>query len=451
MGTWGRGVITVRPWLVAIAALPTLGCGLNLNNLDRCRYFTDFGKIAYQSATAIDGSWDGAASGSQNVWLMNMDGSQRTALTRNTAAGYSVTVPTYSPDGSRIAFSSQTALDGSWNGAQAGSSNIWIMKPDGTGRIALTKNSAAGYGSFSPMFSPDGTKIAFTSRTALDGSWNGTATLAYNAWVMDIDGNNRRPLTRNTTSATLDVFNGPIRFSPDGTKVIFHALTDLSGGWDGTGTQSYNVWTAKIDGSENIAITRNAPGGATHHSRGGVFAPGGSRIVFFSNTALDGSWNGAATTSSNIWTAKTDGTDRVALTLNTGAGYNSQSPVYTLDGRKILYASSQALDGSWNGTATGSQNIWISNPDGSSRMPLHYNTLAGYALNATLTSPGNDKILFTSSMALDGSWDGTGPSSANLFSMKIDGSSITSLTKNTLAGMNAGAIQGSVYVPAVCF
>jgi Tol biopolymer transport system component len=95
--------------------------------------------------------------------------------------------PVYSPDGSRIALTYRQ--DDHWE--------IQVMNADGSARTRLTKTSyqsfveqilsgeaARSYNNASPVWSPDGTEIAFvTDRT---GRWE--------IWVMNADGSNQRPM-----------------------------------------------------------------------------------------------------------------------------------------------------------------------------------------------------------------------------------------------------------------
>lgn len=120
-------------------------------------------QIAFSSTAA--GSWD--------IWVMNADGSGLTNLTqgaapfppgphpvsrslifnwalrRDPAQPASNIVPTWSPDGSRIAFMSNR--DGLYD--------IYLMNADGTGPMDLTQTDLCP--EVAPSWSPDGSKIAF--------------------------------------------------------------------------------------------------------------------------------------------------------------------------------------------------------------------------------------------------------------------------------------------------
>jgi Tol biopolymer transport system component len=76
-----------------------------------------------------------------DVWIINADGTDLTQLTDSAAHDFD---PSWSPDGSRIAFRSE----------RSGDPEIWIMNADGSDQHRL----AAG---LSPAWSPDGSKIAY--------------------------------------------------------------------------------------------------------------------------------------------------------------------------------------------------------------------------------------------------------------------------------------------------
>jgi hypothetical protein len=87
------------------------------------------------------------------IYVMNPDGSGQTNISNNPAIDYQ---PSWSPDGSKIAFTS--TRDGENNGWY----EVYVMNADGSGQTRLTNNPA--YDQF-PSWSPDGSKIAFASYT----------------------------------------------------------------------------------------------------------------------------------------------------------------------------------------------------------------------------------------------------------------------------------------------
>ena len=137
-----------------------------------------------------------------NIWGINSDGTGLAPLTNlsDTAFAADSDDAVFSPDGTKIAFSSARAFDGSNNHDVNQIANIWVMNADGTNAKALTHLTAAKQDCVRPAWSPDGKKIAYTSAWALDGSDNtnpGGPFIVTNVWFINADGTNdiRSPTT----------------------------------------------------------------------------------------------------------------------------------------------------------------------------------------------------------------------------------------------------------------
>ena len=98
---------------------------------------------------------------------MNADGTSRTRLTENDVWDGS---PSWSPDGSRIAFQHSEYLSSRDGNSQIYVSQIYVMNADGTGQTNLTNTDTHD---IAPSWSPDGSRIAFHSLA--DGSGGGQA------------------------------------------------------------------------------------------------------------------------------------------------------------------------------------------------------------------------------------------------------------------------------------
>ncbi len=92
------------------------------------------------------------------VWLRGGDGSF-TEITRNVSA---VQHPVLSPDGRRIAFAASA------KGGAGTPHDIWVVNSDGSGLRRVTDSKADNTW---PTWSPDGTSIAFSGNRGSDGSW----------------------------------------------------------------------------------------------------------------------------------------------------------------------------------------------------------------------------------------------------------------------------------------
>jgi dipeptidyl aminopeptidase/acylaminoacyl peptidase len=161
----------------------------NPENSERDPAYAPNGRIAY---TRI--GCDVPRGGGSCVYAMNADGSAQTNLTpRSPIPGcgpnydnYSTSKePVFSPDGSRIAFSGSLICPNTIG------SDIWVMNADGSAKTNLINDN--GTSDIQPAFSPDGQKIAFVSNR--DGDADIYAMNAAN-------GSGIMPITTNTTQDT---------------------------------------------------------------------------------------------------------------------------------------------------------------------------------------------------------------------------------------------------------
>jgi TolB protein len=106
--------------------------------------------------------------------------------------------PRWSPDGRRLAFSSFMSGNGS------GLSRVYVVDADGSNLASLT---SAGFWDSDPEWSPDGTKIVFVRHNSLFHNYDLTIANA-------VDGGNVRVLTSS------DWIEAPA-WSPDGRQIMF--------------------------------------------------------------------------------------------------------------------------------------------------------------------------------------------------------------------------------------
>lgn len=121
-----------------------LGLPTNTFNVENPTFNQDGTRIAYHAARLV-----GSAT-TQDIYAINPDGTNETRLT--TATGVD-NQPSYSRDGSKIAFVSFRGGDTD--------GEIYIMNADGTNQTRLTNDTREDR---QPTFTPDGTKITFTDR-----------------------------------------------------------------------------------------------------------------------------------------------------------------------------------------------------------------------------------------------------------------------------------------------
>ncbi len=108
--------------------------------------------------------------------------------------------PRFSPDGSKIVFSSTPSAAGKYP-------QIYIMDADGSSITRLGNPSATN---ITPVFSPDGRKIVFASEYQEN----------YQIYIINTDGSNP---TRLTNPPWVNFFPS---YSPDGRKIAFVSNSD---------------------------------------------------------------------------------------------------------------------------------------------------------------------------------------------------------------------------------
>lgn len=181
-----------------------------------------------------------------DIFIMEMDGSNLTNVTSKLGDSY---MPSFSPDGSKLTFVC--------NG------EIYLMDCDGGNARRLTANSSAMYKSF-PIFSPDGTQIAFFAKT-------GDYTSKLDIYVVNTDGSHLTRLTHQEAESLYPCY------SPDGLKIVYWAgLT--------TNEEKYytDIFVMDASGNGKLNLTPNA--GYNCFPR---YSPDGTKIVFISQRAGD--------------------------------------------------------------------------------------------------------------------------------------------------------------------
>jgi Tol biopolymer transport system component len=329
-------------------------------------------KLAFVSTRALDGSDTLSTSAVENIWVMNADGTSAAPVTRLTAGGITTWEISWSPDGKKLVFSSSRALDGSDALNTNSAVNIWVVNADGSGaapltRITLNTGVVGVTPTQEPAWSPDSRKVAFLSAGALDGSDALNTSQTFNIWAANVDGSGTTPLTRLTSGA----FQSYPVWSPDGTKIAFVGQRALDGSDAPDPTSALNLWVVNADGSSAAPLTRLANQGFAFYP---AWSPDGTRLAYGSDRALDGSDASNPADNVWVINADGTGA-RALSQLTVAATNFVLPMTWSHDGTKVAFTSSRALDGSNASNASGQTNVWILNADGSGSMPLTRLTL----------------------------------------------------------------------------
>jgi len=241
-------------------------------------------------------------------------------------------------------------------------SALWIMNADGTGHEKLTSREVD---ESSPRWSPDGTRIAFTSSTDDEGT---------EIFIHYAD--------RHVTAKITQLEKSPsgIAWSPDGEKLAFSKLvpesepqlvsppeapegaewadpprveTRLNHELDGVGVLEYgfdHLFVVSADGG----AARQVTSGDFHHSSRPEWTPDGERLIFSANRHAD-------------WTHERRNTEVYAVSVDDGAitqltdrfGPN-HTPRVAPDGQTIAYLGYEDQIQTYQVT-----NLYLMDPDGS--------------------------------------------------------------------------------------
>ena len=275
------------------------------------------------------------------IWAMNADGSGQTRILAALGDGVDYSLPVWSPDGARIAYTTWTNDDGVGqnilNGDQ--SAAIWTMNANGSDRRLVFEHLPDQ--AWIPAWSPDGQWLAFTlspksapavaagpqANVAPGQIGPPTTSLGASIWIARSDGTESRRISPEDTDAINPVW------SPDGESIAFA----MDAGISGTDIQIAPFTEEGIGEGFVVAADPAA------NDWGPSWAPDGSHVLFVSNRSGN----------DEIWSVALDSNATPVQLTDDGAG--DWVPVYSPDGSRIAFASDR----------TGEPEIWTMARDGS--------------------------------------------------------------------------------------
>jgi dipeptidyl aminopeptidase/acylaminoacyl peptidase len=177
-----------------------------------------------------------------NIWRVPLDrGRAAGAPERLVASTMEDEVAQYSPDGRRIAFTSN----------RSGVHEVWICEADASNPVQLTSFGVGMTGS--PHWSPDQKQIVFDANA--DGQ--------FDVYAINTAGGSPRRLTHDPADDALAAF------SPDGRRIFFASRR----------TGAMQIWHMPAQGGEAVQLTT---GGGTNPSA----SPDGSLVYYWKNQQL---------------------------------------------------------------------------------------------------------------------------------------------------------------------
>jgi TolB protein len=274
------------------------------------------GKIAYTHLTVTGEKASQVLD--YDVYVANADGSDVSPLITGPDAAYA---PTWSPDGTRIAFIAAAP--------DASSPELWVANADGSDAHVIFQDLRL-VDDQAPAWSPDGTRVAFVASEE-----TGSAV-----WAVRVDGTGANRIVRGSWRQ--------VAWSPDGTKLA------LAGSGD---RPDYGLYVVGADGSGLTRLAEFDKSVAYPN-----WSPDGTRVaVMVQDPAdeFDYMWD--------IYVVNADGSGLTPLTRWEGVdGF----PVWSPDGRWIVFcsdrdATAEELRSNRAGESWFGASLYLMRPDGS--------------------------------------------------------------------------------------
>jgi len=236
-------------------------------------------------------AFEGYATGHAEIYTMNPDGSGVVQVTDSVNGSFSM-APALSPDGSKVAFS-VAVLETGHGGGVVSDFEIYTADVDGTGAFNVTNHPE--FDGWRPAWSPDGTKLAFSSTRGDPANAD--------IYIINVDGTD---LQRLTVDPGDDISPA---WSPDGSRIAFASNRD----------GDYDIYVMNLEGTVVAQLTRGSA-----REEWPAWSPDGSRIAFASN------WEGIM----HVVVTNEDGSNGKKLT---GLSLPGTLPNWSPDGAWIAY------------------------------------------------------------------------------------------------------------------
>jgi Tol biopolymer transport system component len=247
--------------------------------------------------------------GGGTIVTINPDGSGRTVFTPEFLTIGTVWDPSWSPDGRRLAVTSQ----------EQDFEAIWIVNSDGTGGTRVSSRQAGeAVLDFDPAWSPDGRRIAFRRSRRVNN------VVRHDIFVVNADGTGQHMLT----AAPVVDGDRSLDWSPAGDTIAFEREGD--------------IWVMNADGTGQVNLTLDD----RNRDQNPSWAPDGSRIAW-SRHDFEGA----------IWMMAPNGSGKLEVRPPC-AGCELWDVAWSPDGHEIAFIQDRPAD-------SAQEEVWVIGRDGS--------------------------------------------------------------------------------------
>ncbi len=265
----------------------------------------------------------------KDIWVISADGSAGPFNLTN--SGSLEADPTFSADGTQIAYSSTYGSSGG---------NIWIGDFDAAPTPSLTDTVqvTTGGSDGEPTWSPDGSTIAFERRIAASSSGTATAddptglALTDSAATFMTDG----VATGMTITNTAAMWTGTVSSAPATETAL--AITPDSPPVVWTTGDGYEISSTRLVvfkvGATGVGETQLSDSGPPFRDDGSpVWSPNNDKIAFVSDRLVGLNDN------NNVYIMDTDGTDQTSITDDFYYDFDNHAnrPAWSPDGTRIAF------------------------------------------------------------------------------------------------------------------
>lgn len=264
-----------------------------------------------------------------DLYIKSVQGVSVTQLTSDPASDIQ---PAFSPDDTRIAFSSNRG--GNWD--------IWVIHVEGGPPVQVTHGPADD---LHPSWSPDGSQIVYCSLPARGGQWE--------LWIADA-----------RTSATRKFIGYGLfpQWSPSGQAIVYQRARERGSRW-------FSIWTLSLVGGEPRYPTE-VTASSTHAMILPVWSKDGRRIAYVSTQlSPEGPSDASESTMSQTGIESSVAVGETPFDIWV-IGANGSGKIRLTDGHTINHAPAFSSDGHlfFVSKRSGHENIWSLMPGGPAGM-----------------------------------------------------------------------------------